>query len=119
MNAYVEMVYIPQRTYGILATDIYNNHEYLVITYGTHPCAYIRADKLTPKQIETIDKNCHGGISFPLQKFEGNNIKNLDGKWIGWDYAHFGDYVGYGDREGKIYNTKEIINEVKSIIDKL
>lgn len=119
MDAYVEMIYIPYRTRGILATGIYNGHEYLVITYGTHPCAYIRADKLTSKQIETIDENCHGGITFPLQKFSGKNIKNLYGKWVGWDYAHFGDYVGYSDCEGKVYTTEEIINEVKSIIDKL
>lgn len=118
MNAYVEMIYIPQRTCGILATGIYSGYEYLVITYGTHPCAYIRSDNLTEKQINIIDENCHGGITFPQQEF-GGNIKNIDGKWVGWDYAHFGDYVGYGDCEGKIYTTEEIINEVKSIIDKL
>lgn len=117
MGAYVEMIYIPQRTYGILATGIYNGHEYLVITYGTHPCAYIRADKLTPNQIDIINNNCHGGITFQKQKI-GGNIK-IDGEWVGWDYAHFGDYVGYGDCEGKVHTTEEIINEVKSIIDKL
>lgn len=78
------MVYSSRRSFGILAYDTYKGYEYLVISYGTHPCAYIRADKLTKKQIDYINENCHGGITFRKQSM-GNNIKNVEGEWIGWD----------------------------------
>ena len=114
------MIYISQRICGILATGIYNGYEYLVITYGTHPCAYIRSDNLTEKQINIIDENCHGGITFPQQEF-GGNIKNLDGKWVGWDYAHCMDYTygAYNTSDDKKWTTKEIFEDVKNVIEQL
>ena len=46
MKIYAEMVYSSQRSFGILSYDTYKDYEYLVLSFGTHPCAYIRADKL-------------------------------------------------------------------------
>lgn len=111
------MVYSSRRSFGILAYDTYKGYEYLVISHGTHPCAYIRADKLTEKQIDYINENCHGGITFRKQSM-GNNIKNVEGEWIGWDYAHHMDYTDYFPY-GEKHITEEIVSEIKSIIDKL
>ena len=60
MKIYAEMVYSSQRSFGILSYDTYKDYEYLILSFGTHPCAYIRADKLTKKQIDYINENCHG-----------------------------------------------------------
>lgn len=112
------MVYSSQKSFGILSYDTYKGYEYLVLSFGTYPCAYIRADKLTKKQINYIDKNCHGGITFS-KKSMGGYLKNTEGEWIGWDYAHFNDYIDAYFSYGKKYTTEEIIREIKSIIDKL
>ena len=117
MKIYAEMVYSSQRSFGILSYDTYKDYEYLVLSFGTHPCAYIRADKLTKKQVDYINENCHGGITFSKKSMRGN-LKNIEGKWIGWDYAHSIDYTGYFPY-GKKYTTEEIVSEIKSIIDKL
>ena len=69
------------------------------------------------KQVDYINENWHGGITFS-KKSMGGNLKNVEGKWIGWDYAHFDDYTDYFPY-GKKYTTEEIVREIKSIIDKL
>lgn len=117
MKIYAEMVYSSRRSFGILSYDTYKDYEYLVLSFGTHPCAYIRADKLTKKQIDYINKTCHGGITFS-KKSIGGDLKNTEGEWIGWDYAHFNDYTDYSPH-GKKHTTEEIVSEIKSIIDKL
>ena len=50
-----------------------------------------------------------------------DDTQDVDGKFIGWDYAHAGDYTGYFGEErwkalemdGKKWTTQEIFEEVK------
>lgn len=47
-----------------------------------------------------------------------NDTEDVEGKFIGWDYGHAGDYAGYyGDNEvwkdEKKWTTQEIFEEVK------
>lgn len=49
----------------------------------------------------------------------GGDLKNTEGEWIGWDYAHLNDYADVYSPHGKKYTTKEIVSEIKSIIDEL
>ena len=88
--------------------------------------AYIRL----PDNIKTIDIdeiNCHGGITFNSIIKKGDNDywqKFSPGHWIGWDYAHFGDYLPYErllghQSTGKQWQYQEIEAEVKSVIKQI
>ena len=50
------------------------------------------------------------------------NNQKMEGWFIGWDYAHYGDYAGYEEKlpkelqtGGKKWTTEEIFKEVKSV----
>ena len=48
-----------------------------------------------------------------------SNDYHKDDYWIGWDYAHLGDYCGWlnvFDSTGKKWTTEEILQEVKEVI---
>lgn len=93
---------------------------FAIISYGTHPCAYIE-NVLNVKSYEDIileELPMHGGASYL-----GNATWNQNDtkEYIGWDYAHFddycGDYEGMGDfSEFKKWDTNEIYTEVKEVI---
>ena len=105
----------------------------VIVNMGSHPCAYIALDEghpLTEKLKDTeagydvLDLPVHGGLTFSGY---GNGIF-LDDKtfWIGWDYAHTGDYIDMGlvgeamklmaDRNAKRWTTEEIYNEIEGTI---
>ena len=91
---------------------------------GSHPCGYITFPGID--KVETEEDFApyreddpfwealvgpHGGYTF-LGKLD--NIES-DDIWIGWDYAHLGDYVAYdGDinyaRDERKWTTSDIIN---------
>ena len=57
-----------------------------------------------------------------------NFVKYIDKKgwFIGWDYAHFGDYIDCGDAalnnmfpNDKKWTTEEIVEECKNVIDQI
>ena len=76
-------------------------------------CRQIIVSELVPR-----DLNCHGGITYigdgalPWGKFPGF--------WLGWDYAHAGDYIalpeGYPEDDGHKWAATEILNEIKEFI---
>ena len=70
--------------------------EYYILNVGTHPCAYVgvsRRHKAYGMSEEKLDLEVHGGLTYgkvgnddPFSKYR---------HWFGWDYAHYGDYLGY------------------------
>ena len=61
---------------------------------------------------------CMDGLTYMADHLFIENKQKIEGKFIGWDYAHAGDYAGYyGDKEiwkdEKKWTTKEIFEEVK------
>lgn len=46
----------------ILATGTYKNFKYYVVSYGTHPCAYVDVSNtlLANKDYHENDIDCHG-----------------------------------------------------------
>lgn len=113
-----EMVYKPNREPAQrLADGEYCGIRYYVLSFGTHPCAYIRL----PEECEAIGTNeikCHGGITYT-----GDRLATCEGSgfYIGWDYAHLGDYAGWMDRPGTGYrwSTREIMDECEDVIDQV
>ena len=66
----------------------------------------------------------HGGLTYSRDFLWISKERKLQGWFIGWDYAHYGDYVGYElmfpkefkIREEKNWTTEEILEEVKDVI---
>ena len=81
----------------VLAAGEYKGFHYYVISYGTHPCCYIEipeGHKYFNMVYEDIDFECHGGLTFSESCLRP--VDESGKRWfIGWDYAHCYDYVGY------------------------
>ena len=135
-----EMVYKNRMVQAeLLSNGEYKGYEYVVLSLGTHPCAYVGVsedDKLYGLDYNSIyekyDINCHGGLTYSedslsflefSQKYNCDVKNAIHNKWvIGWDYAHYGDYVVCFDEcnvSGKKWTTHEIVEECKEVIDQL
>ena len=121
-----EMVYSANRINPErIAEGTYKGLDYYVLNLGTHPCAYIDVTEtlLNGKEYGDIDVKCHGGLTYLR-----NYLTTVDkhGWFIGWDYAHCCDFVGYElempidiRTNGKKWTTVEIVNECKQVIDQI
>lgn len=109
----------------ILATGVYENFKYYVVSYGTHPCAYVDVSNtsLANTDYHEIDIECHGGLTYSRDYLSAVDTERVNGKWyIGWDYAHFGDYTFYpyvGEEWEKRWTTEEIVAECKNVINQI
>lgn len=119
-----EMKYKKAKDLVVLDMGRYSEFNYYIISRGTHPCAYI--DISNESDIDTehiIDDNCHYGETYHKDTLELPGRKML-GDFVGWDYAHAGDFMGFYEGDGtlkyaKKWTTKEIYTEIISIIDKI
>lgn len=113
--------------YEILCQSWYKGYKVLIVSYFTHPCAYIGLPEDHPYynvDYDDIPIDCHGGLTY------GSNNHNVvtelrdNGYFIGWDYAHYGDYMSPLDSASPFFNnkkwtTREIIDECFNVIDQL
>ena len=123
-----EMIYKPVREVAILADDIYKGYHYVIISYGVHPCAYVeipKDHKYYDKDYRGLDITVHGGLTYGGSLVD-INIGSKSDYYIGWDYAHIGDFVGYYflinyvvQEEDKKYTTEELFEDVKKVIEQL
>ena len=115
-----EMIYSSKRKREVLATGYCFGLLYFILNLGTHPTAYIKL----PDNLE-IDKDeidVHGGITYSEDYLFINDIVGeIHGKFIGWDYAHYNDFVGYYTPNDdalymlKRWTTEEIYKEVREV----
>ena len=127
MKEFIEpMVYSATRQHPEqIAAGTYKGLDYYVLSFGTHPCGYVNVagTKLYCKDYYDIDIECHGGLTYANKNLRTTNIV---GWFIGWDYAHYGDYMG-GDSLylfdltscGKRWTTEEIVEECKNVIEQI
>ena len=116
-----EMKYEKDRKLEVLQDKKYKGYRYIILSLGTHPTAYIEIPKshhLCGWDCDDIDINVHGGLTYSDHNLMGIDSENW---YIGWDYAHAGDYYGaYGfTRNDKKWTTKEIENECRRAINEL
>ena len=122
----------------------YKNYDYMVLNIrGTHFCAYIRLPESHPfyqLPYEAIDLDCHGGLTFSeMTDFENVRLRVWDpwsglwwipgrwveekvkkGYWIGWDYAHDGDFSPlWPELGGREWTADEVALEAKMVIEEL
>lgn len=116
----------------ILDEGVYKSFHYAIVSYGTHPCAYVEIPEKhdlynVNNEDELIDIDCHGGITYVSTTglIKPSNENYRDGHWIGWDYAHVCDYADYlpvnftMTNSLKKWTTKEIFEDVKDVIEQL
>lgn len=96
---------------------------------GSHPCGYIQFPEL--EKVESCDDlwigndkewvDIHGGFTY-LGTLE--NL-GLSGKWIGWDYAHCGDWTQsmppyddmFSHEDERKYTTEEIVETARQALE--
>lgn len=122
-----QMVYQKDRKIELLYKGNYKGYNYYILNLGTHPTAYIeipKGHKLYQKNYDDIYINVHGGLTYSDDNLMGIKSENW---FIGWDYAHYDDYVGfYEDLPDSLKNnnlkrwtTEEIIEECKNGIEQI
>ena len=117
-NALKDPSYDGIRKNEILARGEYEDIDYIVKDLGTHPTAYVRCPEEYLKfKEEDIPVTVHGGVTFK------GSLTGEKGIWIGWDYAHIGDYYASNfldmESEGTKHTTKELIKECKSAVHEM
>lgn len=120
-----EMVYSNRRITEVLLEGEYLGYKWVIISYGTHPCAYVKLpnnSKLIPSDKE-IPVACHGGITYTSSKGlpQLKTVEKNEGYYIGWDYAHYGDRCGLNSLElgDKSWTVNEIQAEIRDVIIQL
>ena len=126
-----EMVYTKERKREVLATGYYFGLLYYVLSLGTHPTAYVKIPKdnwlCTVKNYDDIPIECHGGLTFRKDYLYITDNQKIEGEFIGWDYAHCGDYAPYYEdlpsmglaEKSKKWTTHEILKEVKDVCSQI
>lgn len=119
-----EMIYRDNEFPIVLDKGNINGFSWFILSLGRHPTAYVgipKGHKFFGKFYDDINIGCHGGLTFCGDDFGFNPIKIKDIWWIGWDYAHAGDYMGYHKEETrtKKWTTEEIKEEVMNVIKQL
>ena len=121
------MKYMAKHTFDVLADDTYKGYRFFIISYGTHPCAYValpKTSKFYGKNYEDeifddLNFHVHGGLSYSGWSLHGRLKKEAYA--IGWDYVHPGDYYELSPTLflGKKWSTVEVYEEVKEAIDEI
>ena len=130
---YKQMIYQPEKIFEVLCQGKYEDYQFYIMNLGTHPTAYIEVpitNKLFGKTYDEIyemgvDIDVHGGLTYSRNHLFGGEKY----KWfIGWDYAHAGDYAGYSEKYpslsrlsiyDKKWTTEEIFDDVVKAIHQI
>lgn len=117
-----EMVYSYETGFEILEENDYRGFHYKVISRKAWPCAYVMIPKDHPffekhydEVSEMADIDVHGGFTFSNYMDDGD----VPGWYLGWDYAHNGDYNPLAFYGGKRWTTAEMVEHCKRVVDGL
>ena len=108
----------------ILASGTHKGYYFWVVTYGTHPCAYVEIPETHPFYKKDFDElfdklDVHGGVSFA--HFGLLDLIPNDVFIVGWDYSHCTDYnYKYNtNRDADQWTVEYIIEEIYYAINQL
>ena len=111
-------VKMPER----VADGFYRGFHFYILTMGSHPCAYVDVGH---SDFLADEINCHGGITYGDDILATVSEKSY---FIGWDYAHYNDFLAFNDRLAKKYGEpyrahkytiSEIVKECANVIDQI
>ena len=97
----------------VLDAGEYRGIQYVILDRHTHPCCYIAC-----RDKETVDRYCHGGVTYSGKCVPGLEDGTMGTCWLGWDYCHAFDRTATR-RFGKSWTTEELVKEVHEVIDKV
>lgn len=111
----------------VVTTGYYCGYAYVVRSTGNHPCAYIGCEHFArPLDELKCILNVHGGITYNTRQDPILDGLNPELEWIGWDYAHVGDYQMLFEKypedyaqersEAKRYTVPEIMIDIQNVI---
>lgn len=118
----------------VLVDDVYEGYRYIILTLGTHPCAYIILPSdnllygLDYNEISDRDIYAHGGLTYSRDYLGKDEqiVSSDDGVWvIGWDYTHLGDWSGlfsFSDNlmmENQKWSVDDISCDVLDVINQI
>lgn len=102
----------------LIDTGVIDKHKYQIWWMGSYPTAYVLP--LKSLTVDEVDEcYCHGDITYTP---EAGLLDRLQKEpYIGWDYAHSGDYKCWltAPDKGKKWTFEEIIQEVKNVVEYL
>ena len=105
----------------LIAHGRYHGKTFYVMNRYVSPCAYIdvTGTSLDGKTAHDLyDIKCHGGITWADNAVSG--LEHEGSRWyIGWDYAHSGDWNRVTCISGRKWSVAEIIEECHEVIDGL
>lgn len=99
--------------------------DYAIVSYGTHPCAYVSLLEDDTRDFEEMDalEAVNGGITFGIGCLQSDRLppfgpKSIEAPYgvIGWDYAHCLDYSqpqGVEELPEKLVESYRELNEGK------
>lgn len=107
----------------IIGHGKYKGYTFYILSLGTHPTAYVEIPKhhcvYKKEYFDIYEIDVHGELTYSESYLWLPNEK-LENSWfIGWDYNHYDDYNSMLNLGGKKWTTKEIFNDVKSVIEQL
>ena len=116
-----QMIYYSHRNVEILADDNFDGYHFVIVSQGVFPCAYVEVPKEHPLYLKNYNDcpiSAHGCLTY------GDDLIHLNpeykGYYIGWDYGHIGDFIGYASIKNEHkYTTEEIFEDVKDVIHQL
>ena len=116
-----EMEYKSKMESIVLESGVHDQFSFMILSLGTHPAAYVNIPEDHPfyKKDKIRDYiEVHGGLTFIGKLMIEPKIS---GWWVGWDYAHTGDYTRHfeGGEGNRKWTTKEIVEHVKEVIKQL
>lgn len=118
-----EMIYKDTWEQSLLEYGSYKGYHYCVVSQGVFPCGYV---ELSPDHAYFKQDNaiiCHGGITFHGHLSDDLGLPS-NTFWIGWDYGHAGDLLGFDFSfrtvaYGNGYTTEDVVAECHNVIDQL
>ena len=125
-----QMQYSNDNKWEILHSGIYKGRYFCIVNVGGHhPCAYIEA-KESFADIENTSP-AHYGFTYAntlfhlkekVHELSELDIEHLDNFFLGWDFAHIGDYTPSRFLEDDLDNdkkwtTEEIFENVMQVIE--
>lgn len=129
---YKKMEYSSKRKRELLYREKFVNYEIFIMNLGTHPTAYIKVPETHPfygkdyNEVEIEDIEVHGGITYCDDHLFISDTEEVNGWFIGWDYAHWEDFIGTDymlpenlKTNGKKWTIEEIIVECLIVIAQL
>ena len=121
----------------ILESGTYMGLLYAAVNMGGWPCGYVEVtgtrydgNSGSTDAWRDFTGEVHGGITYNEGEIPPSLRDTVPAgrrRWfIGWDYAHAGDYIAYGQIPGapiaipgRKWTTDEIVGECKAVIRKL